>query len=185
MGQLVRVAFGIVLISVCCALLAFAQPRAKDPAVALQRAFEAAKSSLAAGNVREAEQRYRQAIVVALRQLANLSVSESRFDEATRELEEALKVSPGDADAAADAAIASFRAGNVERARQLERTRGEHQRQPWLRGVVLVGFFAGVVLMAEADECLVSSAECRLSVGRSGSSDGAGAEQQWGLQPER
>jgi tetratricopeptide (TPR) repeat protein len=118
-GQLVRVAFEIVLISVCCALLAFAQPRAEDPAAALQRAFEAAKSSLAAGNVREAEQRYRQAIVVALRQLANLSVSESRFDEATRELEEALKVSPGDADAAADAAIASFRAGNVERARQL------------------------------------------------------------------
>jgi tetratricopeptide (TPR) repeat protein len=81
--------------------------------------FESAKSALAAGDLPEAARHYDQTIALGLRQLANLSVSESRFDEATRELDEALKFAPADPDIAVDAAVASFRAGDVKKARQL------------------------------------------------------------------
>src|SRR2546430_8980054 len=64
---------------------------ADDPATQLKRNFESAKSALSAGDLSEAERRYNQVIALGLRQLGNLSASESRFDEATRELDEALK----------------------------------------------------------------------------------------------
>ena len=93
-----------------------------DPATQLKRNFESAKSALSAGNLPEAERRYNQVIALGLRQLGNLSASESRFDEATRELDEALKLAPGDPDITVDAAIAWFRAGEVQKARQLAQT---------------------------------------------------------------
>jgi tetratricopeptide (TPR) repeat protein len=92
---------------------------ADDPATLLKRGFESAKSSLAADDLSEAERHYAQTIALGLRQLANLSVSESRFDEATRELDEALKFAPADPDIAVDAAVARFRAGDVKKALEL------------------------------------------------------------------
>ncbi len=92
---------------------------ADDPAVLLKRNFESAKSALASGDLPEAERHYDQTIALGLRQVANISVSESRFDEATRELDQALKFAPADPDIAVEAAIAWFRAGEVEKARQL------------------------------------------------------------------
>jgi len=92
---------------------------ADDPGTLLKRHFESAKSALAAGDVSAAERDYRQTIALGLRQLGNLSVNESRFEEAARELDEALKLAPGDPDVMVDAAIASFRANDVKKARQL------------------------------------------------------------------
>ena len=92
---------------------------ADDPGTLLKRQFESAKSALAAGDLSEAERNYNQTIALGLRQLGNLSVNEARFDEATRELDEALKLAPEDPDVKVDAAIASFRAGDVKKARQL------------------------------------------------------------------
>ena len=92
---------------------------ADDPATLLKHNFELAKSALAAGDLSEAERLYNQTIALGLRQIANLSVSESRFTEATRELDEALKFAPHDSEITVDAAIAWFRAGEVQKARQL------------------------------------------------------------------
>lgn len=92
---------------------------ADDPAVLLKRNFESAKSALASGDLPEAEHQYHQTIALGLRQVANISVSESRFDEATRELDQALKFAPTDPDIAVEAAIAWFRAGDLEKAHQL------------------------------------------------------------------
>jgi len=98
------------------AVLASATPAADDSATTLKRAFEAAKSTLASGDLTEAEHRYNQAITLGLRQLAGLSISESRFEEAARELDEALKLAPGDPDIEVDGAVAFFRAGDIKKA---------------------------------------------------------------------
>jgi tetratricopeptide (TPR) repeat protein len=108
-----------ILLFVFSALFAVTTRPADDPATLLKHNFESAKSALAAGDLPEAERRYDQTIALGLRQLANLSVSESRFPEATRELDEALKFAPADPDIAVDAAVAWFRSGDVKRARQL------------------------------------------------------------------
>lgn len=92
---------------------------ADDPGAALKRAFDSAKSALASGNLSRAEHHYAETIALGLRQVANLSVSESRFEEATHELEEALKFAPADSEITTDAAVASFRAGDLKKARQL------------------------------------------------------------------
>ena len=92
---------------------------ADDPATLLKRNFESAKSALSAGDLSEAERRYNQVIALGLRQLCNLSVSESRFDQAAREMDEALRLAPGDPDIGVDAAVAWFRAGDIKKARQL------------------------------------------------------------------
>ncbi len=108
-----------VLLFVFSALFAVTIRPADDPATLLKRSFESAKSALAASDLIEAERHCNRTIALGLRQVANLSVSESRFDEATRELDEALKFAPADPDIAVDAAIAWFRAGDVKKARQL------------------------------------------------------------------
>ncbi|HET6930718.1 MAG TPA: tetratricopeptide repeat protein, partial [Candidatus Acidoferrum sp.] len=92
---------------------------ADDPAVLLKRNFESAKSALASGDAAEAERQYHQTIALGLRQVANISVSESRFDEATREFDQSLKFAPADPEIAVEAAIAWFRAGDLEKARNL------------------------------------------------------------------
>ncbi len=109
---------------VACFLLLFLSPAltarpADEPAPLLKRTFESAKAALATGDFAEAERRYRRTIAIGLRQLANLSVSESRFDEAIRDLDDAMKFAPDDLDLAVDAAVASFRGGDVKKARQL------------------------------------------------------------------
>src|SRR5260370_2475161 len=90
-----------------------------EPGALLKHNFESAKSALAAGNPFEAERHYNRTVALGLRQLANLSIAELRFDEATRELDEALRFAPGDPDIGIDAAVAWFRSGDVQRARQL------------------------------------------------------------------
>jgi len=108
-----------VLLFAFTALFAAITRPADDPAILLKHSFESAKSALAAGDLPQAERHFDQTIALGLRQVASLSVSESRFDEATRELDQALKFAPADADIAVDAAIAWFRAGDVKKARQL------------------------------------------------------------------
>src|SRR2546430_711321 len=76
-----------VLLFVFSAAFVVTTPPADDPATQLKRNFESAKSALSAGDLSEAERRYNQVIALGLRQLGNLSASESRFDEATRELD--------------------------------------------------------------------------------------------------
>jgi tetratricopeptide (TPR) repeat protein len=107
------------LLLVFSAFLASTTRPADDPAALLKRNFESAKSALASGDLPEAERHYDQTIALGLRQVANLSVSESRFDEATRELDEALKFAPADSEITVDAAIAWFRVGDIKKARQL------------------------------------------------------------------
>jgi tetratricopeptide (TPR) repeat protein len=108
-----------VLLSVLSALFASTTRPADDPATLLKRNFESAKTALAAGDLSEAERHYNQVIALGLRQLGNISVSESRFDQATRELDEAAKLAPDDADIVVDFAVACFRAGDVKKAHQL------------------------------------------------------------------
>jgi tetratricopeptide (TPR) repeat protein len=109
----------VILLFVFSALLVSPARPADDPATLLKHNFDSAKSALASGEISEAERHFNQTIALGLRQLANLSVSESRFDEATRDLDAALKFAPADPDIAVDAAIAWFRAGDVQKARQL------------------------------------------------------------------
>ena len=104
---------------VSAALLASVVFAADEPGAVLKRAFDSAKSALASGDLAQAERRYHETIALGLRQVADLSVSESRFDEATRELDEALKFAPADPEIKTDAAVAWFRAGDVKKARQL------------------------------------------------------------------
>jgi len=108
----------VALLSLSFASLAAVARSVEETGSLLKRTFEEAKSALATGNLLEAERCYQKAIALGLRQVANLSVSESRFDEATRELEEALKLAPSDPDLGLDAAVASFRAGDIKKARQ-------------------------------------------------------------------
>jgi tetratricopeptide (TPR) repeat protein len=117
------------LLLVFSAFLASTTRPTDDPAALLKRNFESAKSTLASGDLPEAERHYDQTIALGLRQVANLSVSESRFDEATRELDEALKFAPADSEITVDAAIAWFRAGDIKKARQLaQAVAGENPR---------------------------------------------------------
>ena len=90
-----------------------------NPGETLRRQFEAAKASLASGNLEEAESAYRQTIALGLRQLGNLSISEDQFEQATRLLDEAVKLTPADADLQVEAGIAWFRKGDPQKAAEL------------------------------------------------------------------
>ena len=109
----------MVIFAITFVVLTSAAHSADDPASVLKRTFETAKTALAAGDLQQAESRYDEVITLGLRQLANLSASESRFEEAARELDEALVFTPADVDTTTDAAIAWFRAGDVNKAREL------------------------------------------------------------------
>ena len=104
------------------ALAVFLAPLARaadDPGEALRRQFDAAKVSLSSGDLVQAESNYRQTIALGLRQVANLSLSEDRFEEATRLFGEALKLTPSDADLQVDASVAWFRRGDPRKAAAL------------------------------------------------------------------
>jgi tetratricopeptide (TPR) repeat protein len=94
--------------------------RATDnPGEALRRQFEAAKASLGSGNLDLAESDYRQTIALGLRQLGNLSISEEQFEQATRLLDQAVKLTPADAGLQVEAGIAWFRRGDPQKAAEL------------------------------------------------------------------
>src|SRR6266481_1968493 len=94
--------------------------RAADtPGESLRREFESAKASLASGDLAQAESDYRQTIALGLRQLGNLSISEDQFEQATRLLDEAVKLTPADADLQVEAGIAWFRKGDPQKATEL------------------------------------------------------------------
>src|SRR5438046_8348613 len=88
----------VVLLLVFSAAFAVTTRSADDPATLLKHNFESAKSALSAGDLSEAERHYNQVIALGLRQLGNLSASESNFGQAARELDEAMKFAPGDPD---------------------------------------------------------------------------------------
>jgi len=71
---------------------------AHDPATLLKRNFESAKTALAAGDLSEAKRHYNQVIALGLRQLGNISVSESDLTKPRASLDEAAKLAPDDAD---------------------------------------------------------------------------------------
>ena len=117
-----RLFLGIAFLCALSALLAFSVRSAEEPAELLKNTFSAAKAALQAGNLGEAERQFNRAIALGLRQVANLSSSESRFEEATSELEDALKFAPGDPEIRVDAAMVWFRSGDVKKARQLSQS---------------------------------------------------------------
>ena len=94
--------------------------RASDnPAHSLVTEFEAAKASLAAGDLASAENHYINTIVLAMRQLAQLSLSLGQTDQASTYLDSALRLKPGDIETQVDAAGVQFRKGEVGKATAL------------------------------------------------------------------
>jgi tetratricopeptide (TPR) repeat protein len=93
-------------------------PEAGDPARELQELFEAAKAALSAGDLASAEMHHVDAIVLGLRQAAQLSLSEGKVDEATTYLDSALKLKPDDSKTQLDAAGLWFRNGEVSKAKE-------------------------------------------------------------------
>src|SRR5712671_3368261 len=83
----------------------------QTPAQALQSRFEAAKSSLAAGDLVSAENHYIDAITLGLRQVAQLSISAGQTDRAAADLEHALSLKPDDSETQTALADAWFRKG--------------------------------------------------------------------------
>jgi tetratricopeptide (TPR) repeat protein len=90
-----------------------------NPAAALQSEFQAAKTSLAAGDLPSAENHYLGTITLGLRQLAQLSISFGETDQAASYLDEALKLKPGDIQTQVDASAVWFRKGDVGKAKAL------------------------------------------------------------------
>jgi len=90
-----------------------------DPAKILQAKFEAAKTSLAAGDLASAENHYVDAISLGLRQLAQLSLSLGQTDQAAADLDSALRLKPGDVQTQVDAAAVWFRKGEVGKAQAM------------------------------------------------------------------
>src|SRR5260370_4553415 len=112
---------GIALLTLLVlALMVFSVSGASEnPAEALKQQFDAAKSSLSANDLAHAQSQYRLTVALGLRQLANLSISESQFEVATHYLAEALKFQPDDFQLQLDAAFAWFRRVDQEKAPRL------------------------------------------------------------------
>src|SRR5262249_1013337 len=78
--------------------------------------FQAAKASLAAGDLASAENHYRDTVALGLRQLAQLSLSLGQTDQAAVHLDSALKLKPDDVESQVAAAGVWFRQGEVGKA---------------------------------------------------------------------
>jgi tetratricopeptide (TPR) repeat protein len=100
-------------------LASLAMPAPDNPATALQSEFQAAKTSLAAGDLSSAENHYIDTIALGLRQLAQLSLSLGETDQAAAYLDSALKLKPGDTETQVDASAVWFRKGDVSKAKAL------------------------------------------------------------------
>ncbi len=92
---------------------------ADNPAKALQAEFEAAKASLAAGDLASAENHYTEAVTLGLHQVAQLSLSAGQTDQAAAYLDYALRLKPGDVETQVDAAGVWFRKGEVSKAKAM------------------------------------------------------------------
>ena len=114
-GHLRRAALGFTLV----AFFASISLAADNPGETLRRQFQAAKSSLASGNLAQADADFRRAIALGLRQLGSLSIAENQFEQATHLLDEALKLAPGEADLQLEDAMAWFRRGDPGKATEL------------------------------------------------------------------
>src|SRR5262249_7625157 len=91
----------------------------EDPAKALQAEFQSAKASLATGDLPSAEKHYLDTVVLGLRQLAQLSLSEGQTDQAAGYLDSALKLKPDDSETQVATASVLFRKGEVGKAKAL------------------------------------------------------------------
>src|SRR5258708_7431611 len=118
---------------------------ADNPAKALEAEFEAAKASLAAGDLASAENHYIDAVTLGLRQLARLSLPVEHADQAPAYLDYALRLKPDDVQNQVDAAGVWFRKGEVGKAKALMKSvvakQPSHARAPALlrRIYVLAG----------------------------------------------
>jgi tetratricopeptide (TPR) repeat protein len=92
---------------------------ADDPAKTLEAQFQAAKASLAAGDLASAESHYIDTIAVGLRQVAQLSLSQGEADRSAAYLASALKLKPDDVETQVDAAGVWFRKGDAGKAKAL------------------------------------------------------------------
>jgi tetratricopeptide (TPR) repeat protein len=92
---------------------------ADNPGASLSKQFQAAKASLAAQNLVQADLHYRQTIALGLRQLGNLSLSENQFEQATQYLDDAVKLTPQDDGLQVEAAVAWFRRGDSKKAKAM------------------------------------------------------------------
>ena len=96
-----------------------ASQAASDPAKSLAAEFQAAKASLAAGDLASAENHYIDAVALGLRQLARLSLSQGQINPAAAYLDSALKLKPADVETQVEMAGAWFRQGEVAKSKAL------------------------------------------------------------------
>ena len=89
---------------------------ADDPAKALQSEFEAARASLAAGDLTSAQNHYIDTVILGLRQIAQLSLSAGQVDQSAKYLDYALKLKADDVETQVAAADILFRKGQVSNA---------------------------------------------------------------------
>jgi tetratricopeptide (TPR) repeat protein len=92
---------------------------ADDPGKTLEAQFQAAKASLAAGDLASAESHYVDTISLGLRQVAQLSLSLGEVDRSAAYLASALRLKPDDVEIQVDAAGVWFRKGEAARAKAL------------------------------------------------------------------
>lgn len=141
-GLLKRVPAGLTMGALLVAFFLTTGRAADNPAKALQSQFEAAKASLAAGDLASAENHYIDAITLGLRQVAQLSLSVGEPDQAAAYLDSALKLKPGDVETQVDAAGVWFRMGKVGKAKALLKSvvakQPGHARARGLRGRIYV-----------------------------------------------
>ena len=118
-GLLKRVSATLTVVAALAASFPPASRAADNPAQALQAAFQSAKASLAAGDLASAQNHYIDTVVLALRQLAQLSLSLEQTDQAAAYLDSALRLRPGNVETQVDAAGVWFRKGEVGKAKAL------------------------------------------------------------------
>src|SRR5262249_52737156 len=114
-----RVPLNLVVAAALVASFPGVSGAADDPSKALQTEFQAAKASLAAGDLASAENHYRETIALGLRQVAQLSLSLGQTGQAAGYLGAALKLKPDDTETQVAAAAVWFRHGEVAKAKAL------------------------------------------------------------------
>jgi tetratricopeptide (TPR) repeat protein len=141
-GMWKRVLSSLMVAAALAASFLPASRAADNPAKTLQAEFEAAKASLAAGDLAAAENHYIDAVALGLRQLSRLSLAVEQTDQAAAYLEYALRLKPGDVETQVDAAGVWFRKGEVGKAKALMKSvvakQPSHARARGLLGRIFV-----------------------------------------------